>query len=78
MRQLAGRSVIFELEHKENECRVGTPAFQGEHNREVFSELGVGESELQKLAEIGALVTHRRALEPEITAKAQQDSGNAA
>jgi crotonobetainyl-CoA:carnitine CoA-transferase CaiB-like acyl-CoA transferase len=57
---------------------IGTPAFQGEHNREVFRELGVGETELQQLAETGALVTHRRALGAEIAVKAQQDSGKAA
>ena len=39
---------------------IGTPAFQGEHNREVFGELGLSEAELQRLSETGALVTHRR------------------
>ena len=70
--RLPGRPWHFS---KDELTPIGTPAFQGEHNREVFRELGVGESELQKLAETGALVTHRRALGPEITAKAQQDSG---
>jgi hypothetical protein len=44
----------------------------------VFRELGVGESELQELAETGALVTHLRSRGPEIAVKAQQDSGKAA
>ena len=73
--RLPGRPWHFS---KDELTPIGTPAFQGEHNREVFRELGVGESELRKLAETGALVTHRRALGPEITAKAQQDSGKAA
>jgi hypothetical protein len=45
---------------------IGTPAFQGEHNREVFAELGVNEEELQRLSETGVLVTHRRVLAPEV------------
>ena len=73
--RLPGRPWHFS---KDELTPIGTPAFQGEHNREVFRELGVGESELQKLAETGALVTHRRALAPETAAKAQQDSGKAA
>jgi crotonobetainyl-CoA:carnitine CoA-transferase CaiB-like acyl-CoA transferase len=57
---------------------IGAPAFQGEHNREVFSELGMGEAELQRLFETGALVVHRRALEPEATVKAPEATGQAA
>ena len=72
--RLPGRPWHFS---KDELTPIGAPAFQGEHNREVFRELGVGESELQKLAEIGALVTHRRALGAEIAVKAQQDSGKA-
>jgi hypothetical protein len=48
---------------------IGTPAFQGEHNLEVFRELGVGEAELKQLSDSGVLVTHARAREPEVTAK---------
>jgi crotonobetainyl-CoA:carnitine CoA-transferase CaiB-like acyl-CoA transferase len=40
---------------------IGTPAFQGEHNLEVFRELGIGEAELKRLSEAGVLVTHARA-----------------
>ncbi|WP_426435764.1 CaiB/BaiF CoA transferase family protein [Bradyrhizobium genosp. P] len=42
---------------------IGTPAFQGEHNKEVFRELGLSEADLQRLTEAGALVAHRRAQE---------------
>jgi crotonobetainyl-CoA:carnitine CoA-transferase CaiB-like acyl-CoA transferase len=57
---------------------IGTPAFQGEHNREVFSELGVSEPELQGLFEIGALVAHRRAPAPEAVVKPPEAAGQAA
>jgi crotonobetainyl-CoA:carnitine CoA-transferase CaiB-like acyl-CoA transferase len=40
---------------------AGAPAFQGEHNVAVFSELGVSATDLKRLSESGALVTHRRA-----------------
>lgn len=43
---------------------AGTPAFQGEHNFEVFEELGVGEAELRKFADSGVLVSHPRARAP--------------
>jgi crotonobetainyl-CoA:carnitine CoA-transferase CaiB-like acyl-CoA transferase len=57
---------------------IGTPAFQGEHNKEVFGELGVSEAELQRLFETGALVTHRRAIQPEAALKPQEAPGQAA
>jgi len=57
---------------------IGTPAFQGEHNREVFRELGVSEAELQKLSETGVLVSHRRVLEPEAAVKPREPAGQAA
>jgi hypothetical protein len=57
---------------------IGTPAFQGEHNREVFGELGVSETELQRLSETGALVTHRRAIQPDAAPKPQEAPGQAA
>jgi hypothetical protein len=57
---------------------IGTPAFQGEHNFAVFSELGLSEAELKRLSEAGALVSHRRALEPEIVAKPEAEPGQAA
>jgi crotonobetainyl-CoA:carnitine CoA-transferase CaiB-like acyl-CoA transferase len=53
---------------------IGAPAFQGEHNKEVFCELGVSEAELQRLSEAGVLVAHRRALE----VKPAQTPGEAA
>jgi crotonobetainyl-CoA:carnitine CoA-transferase CaiB-like acyl-CoA transferase len=48
---------------------IGTPAFQGEHNVEVFGELGISEDELKRLMDAGVLVTHDRARRPEVTAK---------
>jgi crotonobetainyl-CoA:carnitine CoA-transferase CaiB-like acyl-CoA transferase len=57
---------------------IGTPAFQGEHNREVFRELGVSEAELQRLSEVGVLVAHHRALEPESLPKSPEAPGQAA
>jgi crotonobetainyl-CoA:carnitine CoA-transferase CaiB-like acyl-CoA transferase len=49
---------------EETLASAGTPAFQGEHNFEVFEELGVGEAELRKFADSGVLVCHPRAREP--------------
>ena len=43
---------------------AGTPAFQGEHNVEVFRELGVSAEELRRLADAGVLVAHPRATAP--------------
>jgi crotonobetainyl-CoA:carnitine CoA-transferase CaiB-like acyl-CoA transferase len=57
---------------------IGTPAFQGEHNKEVFCELGVSEAELQRLSEAGVLVAHRRAHEPEAAVQPPQAAGQAA
>jgi hypothetical protein len=57
---------------------IGTPAFQGEHNREVFAELGVSEPELQRLSEAGVLVTHHRVLTPDVAAKPRESAGQAA
>ncbi|MCC8937090.1 CoA transferase [Bradyrhizobium sp. Arg68] len=39
----------------------GPPAFQGEHNIEVLSELGVCAAELARLAAAGVLISHPRA-----------------
>jgi len=44
----------------------------------VFRELGVSEAELQRLSELGALVAHRRALEPEAAVKPPEAAGQAA
>jgi crotonobetainyl-CoA:carnitine CoA-transferase CaiB-like acyl-CoA transferase len=52
---------------------IGAPAFQGEHNRDVFRELGVSEAELDRLIEAGALVAHRRALEANAAAEDASD-----
>jgi crotonobetainyl-CoA:carnitine CoA-transferase CaiB-like acyl-CoA transferase len=48
---------------------IGTPAFQGEHNLEVFGELGISEAELRRLSEAGVLVTHPRARAAAATAE---------
>jgi crotonobetainyl-CoA:carnitine CoA-transferase CaiB-like acyl-CoA transferase len=55
---------------------IGTPAFQGEHNRDVFRELGVSDAELQTLSDSGALVAHRRVRE--IAQKSGDGAGKAA
>jgi len=57
---------------------IGTPAFQGEHNREVFRELGLSEADLQALTDRGALVAHRRVSAPEVAVKPATESGQAA
>src|SRR5262249_45208677 len=44
----------------------GTPAFQGEHNIEVFRELGVSDDELRRLSDAGVLVSHRRVNETSV------------
>jgi crotonobetainyl-CoA:carnitine CoA-transferase CaiB-like acyl-CoA transferase len=73
--RLPGRPWRFSAEEL---APIGTPAFQGEHNVTVFSELGVSEPDLNRLSETGALVTHPRALEPQVAAKRQSESGQAA
>jgi crotonobetainyl-CoA:carnitine CoA-transferase CaiB-like acyl-CoA transferase len=73
--RLPGRPWHFSAEEL---TPIGTPAFQGEHNFAVFSELGLSEAELKRLSEAGALVSHRRALEPEIVAKPESEPGQAA
>jgi len=57
---------------------IGTPAFQGEHNLEVFRELGVSEGELAELKSSGALVSHPRVREAEAPPAAVDASGQAA
>lgn len=57
---------------------IGIPAFQGEHNNAVFSELGISEEELNRLTEAGVLVAHARASQPEPSVKAPAESGRAA
>ena len=39
---------------------LGAPALQGEHNREVFAELGLSEREIEELHRAGALVAPAR------------------
>ena len=73
--RLPGRPWHFSAEEL---APIGTPAFQGEHNFAVFSELGLSEAELKRLSEAGALVSHRRALEPDIVAKPEAEPGQAA
>ena len=57
---------------------IGTPAFQGEHNIEVFGELGICEVELQRLMDAGVLVTHDRARQVEVNARASAKPEQAA
>jgi len=57
---------------------IGMPAFQGEHNFAVFSELGVSDAELKRLCDAGVLVMHRRALEPEVATKSPAKPDQAA
>ena len=57
---------------------IGAPAFQGEHNREVFRELGLSENELDRLTDAGVLVTHHRVqAQPPVSAP-EAKSGQAA
>lgn len=55
---------------------IGRPAFQGEHNRDVFKELGLGDSELDELSKSGVLVAHPRASAPEASMPAPQSETN--
>jgi crotonobetainyl-CoA:carnitine CoA-transferase CaiB-like acyl-CoA transferase len=55
---------------------IGIPAFQGEHNNAVFSELGISEEELNRWTEAGVLVAHPRASQPSV--KGPAESGQAA
>jgi crotonobetainyl-CoA:carnitine CoA-transferase CaiB-like acyl-CoA transferase len=57
---------------------IGTPAFQGEHNIEVFGELGICEVELQRLMDAGVLVTHDRARQVEVNARSSAKPEQAA
>jgi len=59
--RLPGRPWRFSAESL---APAGTPAFQGEHNVEVFRELGVSEEELRRLVDAGVLVAHPRATAP--------------
>lgn len=56
---------------------TGLPAFQGEHNVEVFSELGVSDAELRRLADEGVLVAHRRVSEAKAAAERSTGAGQA-
>ena len=55
--RLPGRPWRFSAEEL---APLGTPAFQGEHNIEVFHELGVSDAELKRLTDAGVLVAHPR------------------
>jgi crotonobetainyl-CoA:carnitine CoA-transferase CaiB-like acyl-CoA transferase len=57
---------------------IGTPAFQGEHNREVLGELGISEGEIVRLTEAGVLVTHHRVQTREPVIEPKTESGQAA
>ena len=73
--RLPGRPWHFSAEEL---TPIGTPAFQGEHNREVLGELGIGEAEIKRLTDAGVLVTHHRVQEPQVAATPQAESGQAA
>jgi hypothetical protein len=52
--RLPGRPWRFSREELEP---LGEPAFQGEHNRDVFGELGLGDDEIDGYVASGALVS---------------------
>ena len=56
--RLPGRPWHFS---EETLAPAGIPAFQGEHNFEVFEELGMSEGELNGYADSGVFVSHPRA-----------------
>jgi crotonobetainyl-CoA:carnitine CoA-transferase CaiB-like acyl-CoA transferase len=56
--RLPGRPWHFS---EETLAPAGVPAFQGEHNFEVFEELGVSDEELRRFADSGVFVSHPRA-----------------
>jgi crotonobetainyl-CoA:carnitine CoA-transferase CaiB-like acyl-CoA transferase len=59
--RLPGRPWIFS---RDRLTPIGNPAFQGEHNREVLAELGIGDADFRQLVEAGVLVAHPRASAP--------------
>lgn len=63
--RLPGRPWRFSAEKL---APAGMPAFQGEHNVEVFGQLGVSEVELKRLADAGVLVAHPRAVDAKASA----------
>jgi crotonobetainyl-CoA:carnitine CoA-transferase CaiB-like acyl-CoA transferase len=52
--RLPGRPWHFSADQLEP---IGDPAFQGEHNRSVFRELGLSDSEIERHIGSGALVS---------------------
>ena len=70
--QIAGPPLAFFQGRADPDRDTGFP---GEHNREVFAELGVSEPELQRLSEAGVLVTHHRVLVPDVAAKPRESRG---
>jgi crotonobetainyl-CoA:carnitine CoA-transferase CaiB-like acyl-CoA transferase len=52
--RLPGRPWRFSVEKLDP---LGEPAFQGEHNREVFAELGLSDAEIDRYVASGALVS---------------------
>jgi crotonobetainyl-CoA:carnitine CoA-transferase CaiB-like acyl-CoA transferase len=73
--RLPGRPWRFSAEEL---TPIGTPAFQGEHNFEVFGELGIPEAELRRLSDAGVLVTHPRARDVQAVVKPPPQPGQAA
>jgi crotonobetainyl-CoA:carnitine CoA-transferase CaiB-like acyl-CoA transferase len=73
--RLPGRPWRFSAEEL---TPIGTPAFQGEHNFDVFGELGIPEAELRQLSDAGVLVTHPRARDVQAAVKQPSEPGQAA
>jgi crotonobetainyl-CoA:carnitine CoA-transferase CaiB-like acyl-CoA transferase len=73
--RLPGRPWRFSAEEL---TPIGTPAFQGEHNFDVFGELGIPEAELRRLSDAGVLVTHPRARDVQAAVKQPPEPGQAA
>jgi crotonobetainyl-CoA:carnitine CoA-transferase CaiB-like acyl-CoA transferase len=73
--RLPGRPWHFSAEEL---TPIGSPAFQGEHNFEVFGELGIPEAELKRLSDAGVLVTHPRAKDAQAAVKPPSEPGQAA
>jgi crotonobetainyl-CoA:carnitine CoA-transferase CaiB-like acyl-CoA transferase len=69
--RLPGRPWRFSAEEL---SPIGTPAFQGEHNFEVFSELGVSAAELKRFVESGVFRNHKRAEPATVLPAVSQES----
>ena len=50
----------------------GVPAFRGEHNVEVFSEMGLSRQEIQRSIDAGMLIEHQSSTPPALPAESEQ------